>query len=92
MSTNFGEMIDTLSEAHRAVRTELEWFSEARGRDGEALLSLGHSVRSLAGQADSLLVLMTEHGATEALVEAAEELFDVFHDTEVRIEALLRAS
>jgi hypothetical protein len=91
MSCTYGEMLDTLREAQQVVRAEFEWFAQARGRDDVVLTRLGQSVRSLAGQTDTLLVLMTDDDAADALVEVAEELFDIFRDTEEKIEALLQA-
>jgi hypothetical protein len=91
MSTTFGDMIDTLREAQHVLRAEFERFEQARGRDSEILMQLGSSVRNLAGQADSLLVMMADRGVAEALFEVAEEIFDFFQGTEERIEALLRS-
>jgi len=91
MSTSFGEMIDTLREAQHVVRAEIECFEQDRGRDSEVLMQLGRLVRKLAGQADSLLVVMTDRDAADTLVEVAEEIFDFFSGTEQKIENLLRA-
>jgi hypothetical protein len=49
-------------------------------------------VGNLAGQTDSLLVLMSDRGAANALVEMAKELLNFFSDTEEQIAALLRAA
>lgn len=92
MDPLFREMIDTLAEARRAVREELDRRVAAESQDSAALKHLDESVHSLSGQADSLLLMMRGREPTSPLLETAKDLSDFFEAAESEVEALPAAS
>ena len=92
MNDSLVEMIDTLTQARRAVREELDHFVETEARDGAALQHFDESVRNFARQADSLLLTIQERDPTNPLLETARELSDFFEAAESEADALLAAS
>jgi hypothetical protein len=85
----FDKMIDTLMAARDAVHHEVEALERQFIPDDHRLRQLRKSVRSFSQQTDQLLLLMVERNAPEPPLERVEDLFDVFHAVEDRIDALL---
>jgi hypothetical protein len=91
MDHAFDDVIDTLLAAQTAVREMVEAQASRPVPDSTRLQHFDRSVRSLAQQTDSLLVLMVERHAPEPLLDKVENLSDIFHEAKRQIEGLLAA-
>lgn len=91
MDALFQEMMRTLREARQAVLAETEMHARAHSPDTVLLARLQRSAAEFASQAASLLPMMVEHEADEAMIREAEELSDFFWATEDQIASVLEA-
>ncbi len=82
-------MVSTLQEAQHAISRSMDQLLQDERVDVLALTELGMSAGALAGQADTLYLLLIEREVTGEATEAARGLSVFFRQTDQRIFSLL---